>query len=280
MFGDETDMLQCRLEEAEPYDVRHILIEAPFDHQGHPKPLYYGDNKSRYAAWNDRITHIVARIPGAAESAGINPWVREHAQREHMWGGLAALNPDPDDILLACDVDEIPSPPAYRLRGAVSGLHAASMRLAMFAVDWVYPVETRIAIFGRVRDFAPPVWRVRDNGMRAVLPEVTGMGWHFTWLGGPDAIRRKATQFCHLELRDMILKANDEGMLYGQGRTWHGMLDYPPRSPDNYMVPVTVDESWPKYIREGRCPRNWYRPQLTEVSVHEPHGTGGAVPRD
>jgi hypothetical protein len=88
------------------------------------------------------------------------------------------------------------------------------------------------------------------------------MGWHFTWLGGPEAIRKKAAQFCHLELRDMILEANEEGLLYEQGRTWHGMVDpYPPKSPDVRMVPATIDASWPRYIREGRCPDNWYRPR-------------------
>lgn len=260
MFGDELDMLECRLMEAEPYNVRHVLIEAPYDHQGNPKPLYYAEHKERFAPWAERIEHVIAEIPGP--DPGMNPWDREHAQREHLWAGIS--DAEPDDIVLLCDVDEIPAPSAYRLQGA-HGLHALSMRLAMFAVDWVVAEETRIAIAGPRKDLQYPVHWARDNGHRAWLPNLEHMGWHFTWLGGPDAIRRKASQFCHLELRDMILKANEEGLLYEQGMTWYATdgsyHEYPPRTPHTAMVPASIDETWPRYIRERRCPESWFRPQ-------------------
>jgi beta-1,4-mannosyl-glycoprotein beta-1,4-N-acetylglucosaminyltransferase len=254
MFGDELDMLECRLMEAEQYDVQHVLVEAPYDHQGNPKPLYYDSHKSRYGQWAHRITHVVADIPGPGP---IDPWHREHAQREHLWAGLN--DAEPDDIVLVCDVDEIPSPAAYRLQG-IREMHALNMRLAMFAVDWVVPQETRIAVAGPRSAMHVPVWKARDNGMRSVLPAATGMGWHLTWLGGPGAIERKAAQFCHLELRDMILKANLDRQLYERGMTWHGDGPYPPPAPVHSMVPAMVDDTWPRYIRERKCPDNWFRP--------------------
>lgn len=258
MLSDELDMLECRLTEAEPYDVRHVLIEAHYDHQGNPKPLHYAENKERFASWAERIVHVVADIPGPGN---IDPWHREHAQREHVWAGLDGAASD--DIVLLCDVDEIPSARAYQLQG-IPFMHALSMKQSMFAVDWVLPSETRIAIAGPCSALHVPAWQVRDNGMRSVLPELYRMGWHFTWLGGPDAIRRKAAQFCHLELQAMILKANDAGLLYERGMTWYAEADeyqeYPPREPRHYMVPALVDREWPRYIREKRCPASWFRP--------------------
>lgn len=255
MFGDELDMLEARLYEAQDRDdVRHVLVEAPYDHRGNPKPLYYAEHKSRFEPWAHRITHIVAEIPGPGN---IDPWHREHAQREHIWAGLN--DAEPDDIVLVCDVDEIPGPKAYQLQG-IRGMHTLSMRLSMFAVDWVVPQQTRIAVAGPRNALHVPVWQARDNGLRSVLPELKDMGWHFTWLGGPDAIRRKAEQFCHLELRDMVLRANDEGLLYERGMTWHGEGPYPPQAPHHSMVPVAIDDTWPRYIREHRCPDNWFRP--------------------
>ena len=59
---------------------------------------------------------------------------------------------------------------------------------------------------------------------------------------------------------DMILKANDEGLLYEQGMTWHGEGPYPPDAPRHAMVPAVVGQEWPRYIREGLCPDNWFRP--------------------
>jgi hypothetical protein len=258
MFGEELDMLECRLMEAENQDVHHVLIEAPYDHQGNAKPLYYSDNRDRYKDWASRITHVVAEIPGPGP---INPWHREHAQREHAWVGLGAA--EDDDIVLLCDVDEIPSETAYYLQG-MKEMHALSMRLSMFAVDWVCPAETRIAVAGPRSALRVPLWQARDNGPRSAMPNLYGMGWHFTWLGGPDAIRHKAEQFCHLELRDMILRSNEQGLLYEQGMSWHGELGsyavYPPLAPECAMVPAAIDGTWPRYIRERRCPESWFRP--------------------
>lgn len=261
MFCDELDMLECRLTEAEDQNVRHVLIEAPYDHRGNPKPLYYAEHKSRFEPWAHRVTHIVAEIPGTDPQ--LDPWVREHTQREHLWAGLN--DAAPDDMVLLCDVDEIPSTRAYRLHG-IEEVVALTMRLSMFAVDWVVarPPETRIAVASPLRALKAPAWWNRDNGVRSGLKAMSGMGWHFTWLGGPDAIRRKAGQFCHLELRDMILRANDQGLLYEQGYTWYAesdsYQDYPPKAPAAAMVPAVIDSTWPRYIRERRCPDSWFRP--------------------
>jgi hypothetical protein len=254
LLGDEADMLECRLRELEQYPgVRHVLVEAALDHQGNPKPLYYGDNKSLFSQWSDRITHIVSRLPVHAA----DPWEREHAQRQDI--SLALERADPDDLVLLCDVDEIPSPAALAARPP--GMVALEMRLAMFAVDWVCPQPARIATGALARDLWPNLWWARDNGPRSTFPLVPDAGWHFTWLGGPDAIRRKAGQFCHLELRDMILAANEREELYEKGLTWHGSPSYPPASPTQVMVPAEVDESWPSYIRDGLCPPEWFRPR-------------------
>lgn len=257
LFGDELDMLECRLVEAEdnPQVYRHVLVEAPVDHQGNPKPLYYADNRERFASWSDRIVHVIADIPGA--SAELNPWNREHAQRDHIWLGIA--DADPDDLVLLCDVDEIPSPAAYEIQPR--SMAALNMRLAMFAVDWVCPEETRIATAALYKNLGGPLWYMRDNGPRGSFELFNHCGWHFTWLGGPEAIQRKASQFCHLELQRMIMEANQQGLLYSQGMTWHGQPGgYPPVSPEIRMLPAVIDETWPRYIRENRCPENWFRP--------------------
>lgn len=258
LFGDELDMLQMRLEELDGKVDRHVLVEATVDHQGNPKLLHYAENRDRFARWADRITHVTVHdLPGREQSG--NPWAREYAQRMAVWRGLEG-DAEPADLVLVCDVDEIPSDFALSMKP--DGIVAMGMRLAMFAVDWVHPAETRIAVAGRVRDLAAaPLFSLRDNGVRARLPLVDGCGWHFTWLGGPDAIRRKAAQFCHLELQEMILAGNDAGEWYEQGYTWHGEGPYPPPRRFGKLEAAEVDGTWPAYIRERRCPENWFRPR-------------------
>jgi hypothetical protein len=254
LFGDELDMLQCRLEELEGKVHWHVLVESSLDHSGTPKPLYYQRNKERFAQWNDRIIHVVADLPSYRETR--EPWDREHAQREAIRQGLA--DADLDDVVLLCDVDEIPSDKALWFEP--EEFTALNMRIGQFAVDWVWPEESRIAVMARYRHLATvPLWLARNNGPRGQMPLLGGAGWHFTWLGGPKAIARKAEQFCHLELQGMILDGNDAGWWYEQGRTWHGSDAYPP-PPTGRLQPAEVDETWPAYIYERRCPPEWFRP--------------------
>lgn len=254
------DMLQCRLEELDDSPVtRHVVVESERDHQGRAKPLWYREAGDRFSAWRDKITYIVASLP--PESEFIDPWQREHMQRMHI--AAAVLDTPPGDFVLLADVDEIPSPYAleFMARG-VDGMRAFNMRLAMFAVDWVHEEPTRIST-GGLRHNLGVLPEQRDNAYRITLPLVQDAGWHFTWLGGPEAIRSKADQFCHLELRDMILRSNEERLLYEQGYTWHGDTGpYPPPHATVQQLAVEVDETWPSYIRERRCPDSWFRPRF------------------
>jgi hypothetical protein len=254
LFGDELEMLRCRLEELDGKVHRHVLVESALDHQGNAKPLYYAENKSQFSAFNDRIVHVVADLPTYAETR--EPWDREHAQREAVRQGLEDASPD--DVVLLCDVDEIPSDRALRFEPGE--FTALNMRIGQFAVDWVWPEESRIAVMARHKHLVKvPLWLARNNGPRGGMPLLGGAGWHFTWLGGPEAIKLKAEQFCHLELQGMILQGNEDGWWYEQGRTWHGSDAYPP-PPTGWLAPVTVDETWPAYIYERRCPPSWFRP--------------------
>lgn len=260
LFDSELDMLQCLLEELDGSPAyRIVLAEAPCDHRGRPKPLYFAENRERFAPWADRIVHVVARIPGP--DARLSPWARIGAQRNALYQGLE--DAAPDDYVLLADVDEIPCPAAVEaaLTPAYSGVMSAwMMRLAMFAVDWTWPDEARIAV-GGPRRALEDLGRQRDNGYRAGLPVLQGAGWHFTWLGGPGAIAEKAERICHLELCDMITAGNREGEWYEQGWTWHGQAAYPPSRRVTRLQAAEVDERWPAYIRERRCPALWFRPR-------------------
>lgn len=264
IFGgaDESclDMLQCRLEELDSSPVtRHVIVESERDHQGRAKPLWYRESGDRFSAWHSKITYAVASLP--PESEYINPWQRENMQRMRI--AEAVQDTPGEDFVLLADVDEIPSPYALEFMAqGVNGMFAFNMRLAMFAVDWVHEDPTRISV-GGLRYNLGALHEQRNNAYRSGLPLVQDAGWHFTWLGGPDAIKAKADQFCHLELREMILHSNDEQLLYEQGYTWHGDDGpYPPREVTVQQLAVEVDETWPAYIRERRCPESWFRPRF------------------
>jgi hypothetical protein len=255
MFRDEFELLAMRLEETAAWPVRTVVVESLITHRGVPKPLHYRDNLDRFAKWNDSIYHVVAPLPDAP------PWTREHIQRNAAWPVIDA-NAEPGDTVIIGDLDEIPSSSLMNWREATGHRYtviAARMRTTLFAVDWEVPDEVLpptcvAATVSWLRMQAVKgrgLGEVRDR--RADYPVLRDGGWHFSWLGGPEVQKRKLeTSTCHTELLgtaegDMIA----DGTRFRTGQ--HGEGHLPVR-------PVDVDDTWPAFIRERRCPAEWFRP--------------------
>lgn len=248
MFRDELDMLEMRLHELDGKVDRWVICESPRTHRGIAKPLVFDANKERFRPWLDRITYLVAD-PDTTE-----PWAREHAQRDHVWPYLDTVAAD-DDVVLICDVDEIPSASALAWEGP--GAVALWMRTTLYAVDWEVPASYPLpptavaATVSHLRKHGGHLGAVRDA--RGMYPVITDGGWHFSWVGGPERQKAKLlTGTCHTELlshpeADLILS----GARYRDGADGGGIP----------VVPVTVDETWPDWISECQCPDVWFRPR-------------------
>ena len=261
IMHDELDMLECRLYELQDSDVTHILVEATHDHWGRPKPLYYGDCRERFAAWNDRIIHVVAGLDdldsGAAGSfSGIDP-DSDQAKRWHRLAGqrekILSVEMEPDDILIYSDVDEILSPRAIRAAKISCGAGLRfPMRHFVFAVDWEnlqYPQ-------GYWSQAASLSWRrigsIEQMRAQTMTTASQPMGWHLSWLGGNEGIKSKMRVYCHTELDEQL--TDTMGTLYEEGNMPWGIGT-------KKLTPVNVDSSWPRYVYERKCPENWFRPR-------------------
>ena len=133
------------------------------------------------------------------------------------------------------------------------------MRTYLFAVDWLVtapvPPTCVVATVKQLRKRAASgeyLGEVRDG--RGSYPEFSGFGgWHFSWVGGPERQREKLeSSTCHVEILQTA-----EAELIRSGARW--------RSPEDGgglpVIGVDVDESWPRFIYERRCPADWYRPR-------------------
>jgi hypothetical protein len=250
MFRDELDMLEVRLREFEDLDVTHVVAEAPVDHRGHPKPLHYAENKDRFAPWSDRIIHVIA---GDLPVTG-NPWVTEHAQRDRTWQAVEDVARDSDVILLA-DVDEFPSPEALE---GVFPVAALSQRLAMYAVDWLVPDPHVCSVVASGRYMrGKQASAVRDA--RGGYFTLQNAGMHLTWLGGVEGQQAKLRVTCH-SMDDATLgeMRPDEVERIASGECYRTGIHH---AGDLQLLPVDVDETWPRWIFQRKCPPSWFRPR-------------------
>jgi hypothetical protein len=264
MFFNELDWLECQLIETYEQMHRYVLVEATLDHQGHPKPLYYDDSKSRFAQWSDKIIHVIVRdLPTAQQAA--NHWERERPQRDKAMQILSD-QAKPEDLIINMDVDEIPS----QVTMAAETDHVLGLRLSnhLFAVDWyseqnvmgtlipahcldraMRPSEIPGAVRGGLS------W-IREH--RYGYPILEDAGWHFSWVGGPDEFRAKDKRSPHVEHSADRMRPGVAENCYT-----HGGGDEPVDK-DHWpygQAPVDDLTGYPRYIRERRCPPNWFRPR-------------------
>jgi beta-1,4-mannosyl-glycoprotein beta-1,4-N-acetylglucosaminyltransferase len=192
-FFNELDVLEIRLEELDSVVDVFVLVEATRTFSNRPKPLVFAENQARFARFRHRIRHVVVDdMPESADS----PWHLEAHQRNAILRGLDDARPQ--DLVIISDVDEIPK--ASRISGfdgQAAGLEQTSFYYKLNCKNATgQPPGAWSVILRRERLRAPEETRRR----RFELPLLRDAGWHFSYLGGPEAIRRKIGAFSHQEL--------------------------------------------------------------------------------
>lgn len=195
LFNDELDLLELRLEETEAVVDRWVIVECPMNWQQKAKPLFFDENKARFAKWLDRIEHCILR------EHPIGPYpVIEWFQRRALEMGWKMAGAEPGDLVMVSDADEIPS--GSLLAALKVDLPASPVVLQQwlfyYSVDCLQRQAWNGPIIFELEDREYDVQRVRD--MRNKLPVATPGGWHFSWLGPLDKIQYKLG--CHTVAED------------------------------------------------------------------------------
>jgi hypothetical protein len=262
LFSGELDVLEMRLRHLEDAVYRHVLVEADITFSGQPKPFWFAENRDRFGPWLDKIVHVgvdARELPAGIDAPSTSPvpllgfcanaWAREKTQREQCWRGTYCM--EDTDIVLVGDVDELPSLPAMdqlQRQPPVSPV-VLGMRDHLFTVNWMHPREERgtfAQTYGRLEGAKLAELRAGRYKFRP-LPE---SGWHFSWLGGPDAIRAKAVTTAHQELAYTVTQNADR--IYRTGWCpWDGLQ----------LTATEVDGTYPDYVYKRQCPDSWFRPR-------------------
>jgi hypothetical protein len=127
-----------------------------------------------------------------------------------------------------------------------------------WAVDWLYPhvwcgtVATRVGnLPALAHGTAGPFTMMRNSrNMNTVLPNG---GWHWSWLGGPEAAARKVGSFCHPEVEKQM-PMDDLDWYWREGYHVGGGEGGAPVQ----MAPVEVDHTYPKWMQNREnVPDDW-----------------------
>lgn len=204
LIFNELDLLELRLNELDPVVDRFVIVESNRTHKGTLKPLYYAENAARFAAFHDKIVHIVC--PLADDGDGL-PAIRrrEMTQRNAILQGIRDCADD--DIILISDCDEIPRSHCV-VKHLDDGMVVTYLQklyyynFNTFAPDRVWP-GTRACRVSDARALSPHVIRNglgQPDNIYPTFRHIVDAGWHYSYFGGVVAIHNKMTEFLHQEL--------------------------------------------------------------------------------
>lgn len=198
-------ILELRFQVLDAWVDRFVIIESEITFQGNPKAPRFDPDK--YRAWAHKIDYHLLRPEDF--SACKTAWERETLQRNAVLLGLQ--DAAPDDLVMLSDVDEIPDPNVLpQLIGRPSALRQLSFAYYanMLCNSEPYWFKgTRVVPASALGLHTPESIRLRFD---ACFPEgqwIDHGGWHFTYLGGVEAIRQKITEFSHHELNKEKLRS-------------------------------------------------------------------------
>lgn len=247
VFNGEYDLLEIRLALLSPHVDKFIVSEGFETFSGNFKPLWWIErNKDRFDFWEDKIIYNAVMDYSDQEIidqmnqrpyVDQGPFQRAFYQKESIRKVLEKLSPNDDDLIVYGDADEIINPEilaegiddkVYKLRQLAYSYFLNNRS----SEDWRGTIITK--------------WKNLKNGclndMRANPVNIMEHGgWHFTNLGGLEAIKKKLADYDHQEV-------NIPWVVNGLEERMEMNVDFLGRGYNCWQ-----DESdLPNYIRENR----------------------------
>ena len=254
IFYNELDLLYFRMQELKDHVDYFVVCEATLTHSGVEKPLYFDDNKNRFAEFADKIIHVVVRdLPNARELKNNgygegyqNNWIREGYHRECIINGLK--NCQNDDIIILTDLDEIPNVEAIKNYNPNDGICCIEQQVFYYYMNykckqietWLHP---KIGIFGEMKKTSLTAVRAM-HANRSDMKIIKNGGWHFSFLGGAEKIKQKLLAYCHQEFNKIEytkIESIEAAVLAKEDILKRG-YDF---------EEVFIDSSFPKYLQEN-----------------------------
>ncbi len=231
MFFNELDLLEIRLNILDPYVDFFVIGESTETFSGKPKPLYYAENKDRFAKWNHKIIHHVIGNHEASTA-----FERAAFQKDSIRQALVGLKDE--DIVYYGDLDEIWKPQVvgdeiYKLRQICYTYYLNNQS----SEDWK---GTNVCKYKNLPNL---------NDMRANHNHILNDGgWHFTNMGGPEAVLKKIEAYDHQEFNTPEIKAKIEKRMKANKDYVGRIFDYKWR-----RFKFWIDEKdLPQYLKDNK----------------------------
>lgn len=203
-FNGEYDVLEIRFNILNNLVDKFIIVEGAETFSGNIKPLYWAERGDRFEEWEDKVIyHVVSdfndneirsQVDNRFEYADVEAFQRAFYQKEMLRKVLEAQNPNDEDIIYYGDVDEI-----WKPQKVDEKVHKLRQLAYSYYLNNRSPEDWRGTIVTKYKNLKGQCL----NDMRAHPIEediLEDGGWHFTNIGGLEAVRHKIESYDHQEV--------------------------------------------------------------------------------
>lgn len=228
-FNGEYDLLEIRFSILNEFVDQFVICEGMDTFSGRPKPLFWAERDTdRFEEWEKKVTYVIVQPSSFPDAFG-----RAAFQKDSIREAL--FDCQPDDVIYYGDVDEIWKPQTQE--GKLRQLAYAYYLNNRSSEDWQ---GTNVCLYKNLYDLNE--WRANHN---VILEDG---GWHFTNMGGYEALVYKIESYDHQEVNIPWVKD-------GLSARMEANIDFLGRIEDWKGNPFKFwldDSQLPQYLLENR----------------------------
>jgi beta-1,4-mannosyl-glycoprotein beta-1,4-N-acetylglucosaminyltransferase len=200
LYNDEADALEIRLHTLWRHVDYFLIVEANRTFSGQVRPLLQFSD-----FWAEYPHYIINKVRIATvdlTNVSVDPqnlWPREYLLRNHIRASLRTIfNPHIDDWIIISDVDEIPDPEVWKT-GPCQHVQFPYLYYG-YANYFCHRAERGPIMTQWDTVEAFPTQQIRAEYAVRNPERMFRGGWHFSFMGGVEAWRRKLGNTCHTEV--------------------------------------------------------------------------------
>lgn len=288
LFFNELELLELRFKILYDYVDYFIIVESELTFQGDKKDFVFEKNINRFSKYSEKIIYFKIHeynldyenlpfIPNPLnqDEQILNKiyqfvddcphfdkkkefwWGNDFFQRECIWRALAIPGPQQNDLILISDLDEIPNVETLaQIKNKIKSNEIICFKQHEFCYylnyyhnsNWLGTCGFLYGNFSNVSLNSIRFSTKRNEGFSPIIIE--NGGWHFTSLGGIEAIKLKILSWGHKEYNNLIFLSGIEyNVLHGYDifrRPGFGRLSY--LQIDNQILPSSLIENINEFL--------------------------------